>query len=97
MPTDIKRPQAIAVYLLQVSSVSSIVGGVGVGAPCVLRHHTALVNRKDERGCKSGIWHAEPAKEGGGLNLPGSGLNHHTLHGPPGPCAWALSARWHRL
>jgi hypothetical protein len=26
----------------------------------------ALVNRKDVRGCKSGIWYAEPDKEGGG-------------------------------
>src|SRR5215208_5553756 len=68
---------------------------VSLGLLLELPTSEALVNRKDVRGCKSGIWYAEPDKEGGGLSLSGSELNHHTLNGSPEPCAWALSAREH--
>jgi hypothetical protein len=88
--TDIKRPQAIAVFLY-VLSVSSIVRGVGVAGHLVSYDTPTSLRTPASLGCGTP---GQKMREGG-LALTGAEKGHHTLHAPRGPCAWALSAQGH--
>jgi hypothetical protein len=67
--TDIKRPQAIAVFSKYI--VYQVSSGVSVsrGTLCPM---TPLPEELRARACQPGMWDAGPEDEGGGLALTGS-------------------------
>src|SRR3954447_6528892 len=78
-----------------VSSVSSVVGGVGVAGHLV--SHGTLEGTRGLEYASLGCGTPGQSKREGGLALTGSVKTHPTPHEPPWPCDGALSAGEYRL